>query len=77
MLAVFSSIFVLDTKIIFVYNFVAFLTTDLIKRDLKLIRVDTKSRDIFEWDCYVRQRESTSAAWMSKIYATIKRFGEP
>ena len=48
MLAVFSSIFVLDTKIIFVYNFVAFLTTDLIKRDLKLIRVDTKSRDIFE-----------------------------
>ena len=48
MLAVFSSIFMLDTKIIFAYNFIVFLTTDLIRRDLKLIRVDTKSRDIFE-----------------------------
>ena len=48
MLAAFSPIFVADAKIIFVYNFVAPLTTDLIKRDLKLISVDIKSREIFE-----------------------------
>ena len=34
------------------------------------MRVNIKNRKLFVWVCYVRQRESTSVIWMSKMYPT-------
>ena len=42
------------------------------KSDLTLIGVNIKRKEIFVWVCYVRQKESTSATSMSKMYPTIK-----
>lgn len=46
------------------------------KQDMKVIVVNTKSREIFVRICYVRQKESTLATWMLKMYPIIKRSGE-
>ena len=52
------------------------LKTDLMKPNLKLIRVNIKSRKVFVWISYVRQKESTSATWMTKNVPNSKRFVE-
>ena len=52
------------------------LRTDLVKRDLGLYGVNINKREIFARVCCVRQKESTSATWILKMYPTIKRFGK-
>ena len=52
------------------------LKADLMKRDLELLGENIKSIYIFVWFWYVRQKESISATWMSKLYPTIKLVGE-
>ena len=34
------------------------------KRDFKKIGANVKSRKVFVWACYVRQKESTSVTWI-------------
>ena len=46
------------------------------ERHLEIIGANIKSKEIFVWVCYVGQKESTSATWISKIYPTIQLSGE-